>query len=195
MPTFDERTQAAIRSTDRELMDFVFDEESDTEEEADASQDIIEANSMAPGWNGDVDDAEAIAELQGAADPNDLVGQPLALSHAREVEALKQQHAQELQGRDTYIQTLQQQYNPEIQSQREQQRWNYWDAVGAVPVDTTKSDQFIGSVQQVVNENQMLKYQIGEAKLQKAAEEFGEEYTRAYDTLRAARDTPAGRHR
>jgi hypothetical protein len=194
---FYQAARNAQDETEYEIGDSVFDDQDDQpsrRDEVEENHELVEMMSRSESIDGgELSEEEELAAHMGAAPEGYMGDRPLQYQHERELAARDQYWKQQVDGRDTYINTLKAQYDPEIQAQRTNQRFEWWDKVaGGVPFDDQRADQFVGQVTQLQNENSNLKMQIAEAKLQRASEEYGPEYTRAYDALRAASNTAAG---
>jgi hypothetical protein len=185
------KTRYAIEDTESEVFYAAFDQKppSDQKEENDA---FIEQQSRMEGWNGEaVPDEEGLAEAVGMGDPGDLVGQPLQLAHEREMAGRDRQWQQAVQQRDQTIQALQQKYDPDIQAQRFEQRNNFADSQGHLIIDDAKYDQHMNNQAQLLAERNQAMLALGDVKMQRAHEKYGEPFADAYNALLRNRDHPA----
>ena len=114
-----------------------------------------------------------------------LVDRPLQHAHELELAERDQQWQGLLQREQAAHQATRNQFAPEIEQQRDAARTNYWDSIGAVPIENEKADAFIGSVEQLKQQRAQMAHALAENKMEMARQKYGDSFSDAYDTLRA----------
>jgi len=187
------RYENMVADTDREILGSAFDQEPD-HDERDQNDELINQMSASESWDGSaLSDEEQMASMMGDTPPVYVGGRPLQYQHEQEMAERDRAWQQALdQERQAHQQTLQK-YDLDIAAERDQQRMAFADHVGVVPVDDARFDQNIQHQAQMLQERNAALYQLGEVKMQKAWERYGDEFADRYDALVQNRENPGAR--